>query len=371
MYVALRLGTFTTLLKTKTLINHTPSTKILILTSLHHLKRTISVSATTMSRPRVLITRRDVPQKALDIINDKCEVDIWHESFPIPRDELLKKISGKDAILCCVTEKIDKDVLDAAGPNLKVIGTMSVGHDHLNLEEIKRRGIKVGYTPGILTDATAELTVALLLATSRRMFEAHTEILNGGWKKSVWSPLWMNGWGLLGSTVGIFGLGRIGQGVLRRLQGFGVKRFIYSGHFPRKEGEEMGAEYVSFDNLLAESDFIIVTCALNDETREIFDDKAFAKMKNSAIIVNTSRGGVIHQDALIKALKTKQIRAAGLDVMVPEPLPTDHELITLPNCTLIPHIGSAEATTREAMATLTATNIVAGLEGHPMPAALC
>ncbi|XP_045613407.1 glyoxylate reductase/hydroxypyruvate reductase isoform X5 [Procambarus clarkii] len=337
----------------------------------HTLNRSLYTSSATMSRPKVLVSRSDIPQTTLDFLNEKCEVDIWNEAFPIPRDELLKRISGKDALFCLLTETIDKAVLDAAGPTLKVIGTMSVGHDHLNLEEIKRRGIKVGYTPGVLTDATAELTVALLLATSRRLFEAHAELLNGGWGKCAWSPLWMTGWGLAGSTVGIFGLGRIGQGVLRRLQGFGVKRFIYSGRSPRKEGEEMGAEYVSFDVLLRDSDFITVTCALNDETHEIFDDAAFTKMKSSAIIVNTSRGGVINQDALIKALKTNKIRAAGLDVMVPEPLPPDHELTTLPNCTLIPHIGSAETTTREAMANLTASNIIAGLEGRPMPACLC
>ncbi|XP_042216574.1 glyoxylate reductase/hydroxypyruvate reductase-like isoform X2 [Homarus americanus] len=301
----------------------------------------------------------------------RCEVDIWPGTFPIPRNELLKRISGKDALFCLLTEKIDEEVLDAAGLSLKVIGTMSVGHDHLSLEEIKERRIKVGYTPGVLTDATAELTVALLLATSRRLIEAHTELLNGGWAKCAWSPLWMTGWGLAGSTVGIFGLGRIGQGVVRRLQGFGVKKFVYNGRSRRKEGEELGAEYVSFSELLQESDFIVVTCALNDETREIFNDEAFSKMKKSAIIVNTSRGGVIKQESLIKALRTNQIRAAGLDVMTPEPLPPDHELTTLPNCTLIPHIGSAETTAREGMALLTASNIIAGLGDCPMPARLC
>jgi len=324
-----------------------------------------------MSRPKVLITREDIPQKALDMLNEKCEVDMWPEPFPIPREEMLKRIPGKDAVFCLLTEKIDKEMLDAAGSNLKVIGTMSVGHDHLNLEEIKKRGIKVGYTPGVLTDATAELTVALLLATSRRLFEAHEELLNGGWGKCAWSPLWMTGWGLAGSTVGIFGLGRIGQGVLQRLRGFGVKRFIYSGRSRRPEDQEKGAEFVTFDTMLKESDFVIVTCALNDQTKEIFNEEAFAKMKKSAIIVNTSRGGVIKQDALITALKTKQIRAAGLDVMTPEPLQPDHELTKTPNITLIPHIGSAETTTREGMATLTAANILAGLAGQPMPANLC
>ncbi|KAK8394834.1 hypothetical protein O3P69_005954 [Scylla paramamosain] len=269
-----------------------------------------------MSKPKVLVTRADIPQKAFTMLEEKCEVDVWKMPSPIPRDELLKRIPGKDALYCLLTEKIDKEVLDAAGPSLKVIGTMSVGYDHLSMDEIKKRNIMVGFTPGVLTDATAELTVTLLLATTRRLFEAHSELLNGGWAKCAWSPLWMTGQGLKGSTVGIFGMGRIGQGVVQRLQGFSVHKFIYSGRSPKKEG-------------------------------------------------------VINQEALVKALKTNQIRAAGLDVMTPEPLPPDHELTTLPNCTLIPHIGSAETSTREDMATLTATNIIAGLEGKPLPARLC
>ncbi|MPC31891.1 Glyoxylate reductase/hydroxypyruvate reductase [Portunus trituberculatus] len=291
-----------------------------------------------MSKPKVLVTRADIPQKAFTMLEEKCEVDVWKMPSPIPREELLKRIPGKDALYCLLTEKIDKEV---------------------------------GFTPGVLTDATAELTVTLLLATTRRLFEAHGELLNGGWAKCAWSPLWMTGQGLKGSTVGIFGLGRIGQGVVQRLQGFSVHKFIYSGRNPRKEGEELGAEFVSFDELLRQSDFLLVTCALNKETQGIFDEAAFAKMKNTAVIVNTSRGGVINQEALVKALKTNQIRAAGLDVMTPEPLPPNHELTTLPNCTLIPHIGSAETSTREDMATLTAANIIAGLEGKPLPARLC
>jgi len=324
-----------------------------------------------MSEPKILITRSDIPQKALDLLNQKCEVDIWDSRSPITREDLLSRVQGKDALWCLLTDKIDLPVLEAAGSSLKVIGTMSVGHDHLSLDEIKKRGIKVGYTPGVLTDATAELTVALLLATSRRLFEAHGELLNGGWGKCAWSPLWMTGWGLSGSTVGVMGLGRIGQGVVKRLQGFGVKSFIYHGTGPKKEGDDLGAKFVSFDDLLSQSDFIIITCALTDSTREIFNDAAFTKMKNSAIIVNTSRGGVIKQDALITALKSGQIKAAGLDVMTPEPLPTDHELTKLPNCTILPHIGSAEISTREGMSMLTAENILAGLEGRPMPANLC
>uniref|UniRef100_A0A0P4WAI0 D-isomer specific 2-hydroxyacid dehydrogenase NAD-binding domain-containing protein n=2 Tax=Scylla olivacea TaxID=85551 RepID=A0A0P4WAI0_SCYOL len=251
--------------------------------------RSFAVSQFTMSKPKVLVTRADIPQKAFTMLEEKCEVDVWKMPSPIPRDELLKRIPGKDALYCLLTEKIDKEVLDAAGPSLKVISTMSVGYDHLSMDEIKKRNIMVGFTPGVLTDATAELTVTLLLATTRRLFEAHSELLNGGWAKCAWSPLWMTGQGLKGSTVGIFGMGRIGQGVVQRLQGFSVHKFIYSGHSSKKEGEELGAEFVSFDELLQQSDFLLVTCALNKETQGIFDEAAFAKMKNTAIF-NTFQG---------------------------------------------------------------------------------
>ncbi|MCL4143025.1 UNVERIFIED_CONTAM: hypothetical protein GTU68_039196, partial [Idotea baltica] len=230
-----------------------------------------------------------------------CDVEIYPVALPIPRDELLKRIQGKNGLFCLITEKIDKELLDAAGPSLKVVSTFSVGYDHIDLDEVKTRKIKVGYTPGVPTDASAELTVALLLAAGRRLFEANAELLNGGWGKCAWSPLWMTGFGLANSTVGIFGLGRIGLGVLQRLKGFNVARFIYNSRSKKKEG------------------------------RDVFNAEAFAKMKSSAILVNTARGGIVDQDALIAALKGGQIRAAGLDAMIPEPLPLDHPLITTPN----------------------------------------
>ncbi|KAL7635553.1 UNVERIFIED_CONTAM: hypothetical protein RMT77_014622 [Armadillidium vulgare] len=284
-----------------------------------------------MPKHAVLVTRNDIPQVALDRIKEYCDVDIYPKPHPIPREILLEKVQGKSGIYCLLTDKIDKEVLDAAGKNLKVVSTMSVGFDHLSLDEIKGRGIKVGYTPGVLTNATSDLTVALLLATSRRLFEAHNELLNGGWAKCSWSPMWMTGWSLSGSTVGIFGLGRIGLGVVKRLQGFGVGKFIYNSRSKKKEGDEVCAEFVSFEELLSRSDFLIVTAALNEETKGCFSRDAFSKMKKNAVFVNTSRGGLVDQDALIDALKSGQIQAAGLDVMTPEPLPLDHPLINTPN----------------------------------------
>ncbi|XP_018008605.1 glyoxylate reductase/hydroxypyruvate reductase-like isoform X1 [Hyalella azteca] len=295
----------------------------------------------SMEKPKVLITRNDVPQIAIRKLRELCDVDIYEGSYPMPRDQLLARVAGKDGLFCFLTDRINAEVLDAAGRSLRVVSTMSVGYDHLSLEEMKSRDIKVGYTPDVLTDATAELTLALLLATSRRLLQANAELNNGGWGRCVWGPVWMLGKGLSGSTVGIFGLGRTGQAVLKRLAGFNVAKFLY-------------------------------TSTTKKELRAKFNKDAFAAMKNSAVFINTSRGGLVDQEALVWALQTGQIWAAGLDVMTPEPLPTDHILTTLPNCTLLPHIGSSEEGTRVAMAELAADNLLGGLlEDKEMPQRLC
>lgn len=276
----------------------------------------------------------------------------------------MKDIEG---LFCLLSDRIDGEIIDKA-KKLKVIGTMSVGYDHLALDNIKKRNIRIGYTPDILTDSTAELTMALLLATSRRLLESSQEARTGGWK--AWSPFWMCGPGLGGSTVGIVGFGRIGQEVAKRIKPFNVKEIIYFNRSERAEATEIGAKRVNFDTLLTQSDFIIVTCSLVPETKELFNEDAFNKMKKTVVFINTSRGGVIKQDALVNALKNKTIWAAGLDVMTPEPLPLDHELFKLKNCVILPHIGSACIETREQMAILTANNIINGLKGDEMPAEL-
>lgn len=322
--------------------------------------------------PKVLMTRSDIPEIAKTKLQEKFDLDIYDEKKPIPRAELLKRIVGKDAIFCMVTDKIDREFLDAAGPSLKVVSTMSVGYDHIDMNEVKKRKIMVGFTPDVLTDATAELTVALLLATTRRLFEARAELDNGGWLKCSWSPLFMLGAGVAGSTVGIFGLGRIGMGVLKRLAGFSVSKFLYTSNQPKTlEYGLPSAECVPFDQLVAESDFVICTAALNDSTKHKFNREVFSAMKKTAVFINTSRGGLVDQEDLVWALQTGEIRAAGLDVMTPEPLPAGNVLCQLKNCTLLPHIGSAEETTRQGMATLAADNIIGGLSGNEMPRRLC
>lgn len=318
---------------------------------------------------KVFVSRR-IPAEGLAVIKQSgITLELWDSDEPVPRAELLKGISGAHGLVCLLSDKIDAEVLDVAGPNLKVISTMSVGYDHLSVEEIKKRGIRVGYTPDVLTDATAELAVSLLLATSRRLIEAAAEVKNGGW--SAWKPLWMCGYQLSQSTVGIIGLGRIGLAIAHRLKPFGVKKFLYTGRQPRTAAaSEIEAEFVSLSKLAEESDFIVVSCALTNETLGMCNKHFFSKMKKTAIFINISRGVVVNQDDLYQALVSGQIAAAGLDVTTPEPLPTNHPLLTLKNCVILPHIGSATYSTRNTMSVLAANNLLAGLRGEPMPSEL-
>nr|XP_036852440.1 glyoxylate reductase/hydroxypyruvate reductase isoform X3 [Manis javanica] len=238
---------------------------------------------------KVFVTRRIPPEgrAALARATD-CEVEDWDSDEPIPDKELERGVAGAHGLLCLLSDRIDKRLLDAAGTNLKVISTLSVGVDHLALDEIKKRGIRVGYTPDVLTDATAELAVSLLLTTSRRLPEAIAEVKNGGW--TSWKPLWMCGYGLTQSTVGIIGLGRIGQAIARRLKPFGVHRFLYTGRQPRpQEAAEFQAAFVSAPQLAAESDFIIVACSLTPATKGLCNKGFFQQMKKTAVFVNISR----------------------------------------------------------------------------------
>uniref|UniRef100_A0A8C7SDV7 Glyoxylate reductase/hydroxypyruvate reductase n=2 Tax=Oncorhynchus mykiss TaxID=8022 RepID=A0A8C7SDV7_ONCMY len=318
---------------------------------------------------KVFITRR-IPQEGMKILSQAgvCKVSLWDSDEPVPRAELLKGVEGAHGLLCLLSDKIDTEVLEAAGPNLKVISTLSVGFDHMAMDEIKKRGVRVGYTPDVLTDATAELTVALLLATARRLPEGVVEVKNGGW--STWKPLWLCGYGLSGSTVGVIGLGRIGMAIARRLKPFGVKRLLYSGRTAKSYAAEVEGEYVPLDTLVSESDFVVVSCALTPETQGLCNKDFFSKMKNTAVFINTSRGAVVNQEDLYQALSSGQIACAGLDVTTPEPLPTDHPLLTLKNCVVLPHIGSATYSTRGIMAELSANNLLAGLQGTDMPSEL-
>lgn len=317
-----------------------------------------------MPKPKVLLTR-NVPQAAVERLQEACDLQHWASDEPIPRETLLEWAAGVDGIYCLLTDRIDAELLDAAGAQLRVVSTMSVGYDHVDVDACRARGVAVGNTPGVLTDTTADLTVALLLCTARRLPEAITAVKEGAWPP--WQPEWMTGLDIFGSTVGIVGLGRIGAAVAQRLAGFNC-RILYSGPNPKPDvAEPLGAEYVDMDTLLAESDFISIHSPYNEATHHMFSTDAFEKMKPNAILINTSRGGTVDQEALYQALVDGKIAAAGLDVTTPESLPPDHKLLTLPNCVILPHVGSASIATRTQMALMAADNLIAGVQGEPLP----
>ncbi len=317
-----------------------------------------------MSKPTVVVTRQ-LPPTAINPILEKCNTRYWDSEEPIERGTLLEWVQGADGLYCLLTDTVDDELLDAAGPGLRVVATMSVGYDHVDVAALRNRGIILGNTPGVLTETTAELAVALLLATARRLPEGTHAVESGTWP--IWRPMWMTGRDIHGSTVGIVGLGRIGAAFARMLGGFGC-RILYTGPKEKPEAARaVNATFAPMDALLQESDFVAVHCPLNEQTRALFSTEAFGKMKASSVLINTSRGGVVDQDALYRALVQGEIAAAGLDVTDPEPLPADHPLVSLENCVILPHIGSATVATRTKMAVMTTENLLAGVEGRPLP----
>ncbi|KAK9883391.1 hypothetical protein WA026_001566 [Henosepilachna vigintioctopunctata] len=313
-----------------------------------------------MHKFKVLVANDTIAQIAHDLLKAECEVIVCKAE----RSSILAHIAGVDALFWSSLLKLDKEILDRAGPQLQVVVTMSAGYDHIDIEEIKRRGIKFGNFPSVLNDALADLGVLLALAASRRITEG---LLAVG--KSCFCPTDGNrplGVDISGSTVGIVGLGGIGQNIVQRLKSFKVARFLYTGHTEKPEGKAIGAEFVPMEILLRESDFVIACIPLTKETEKMFNAEVFSKMKKTAVFVNISRGDVVNQPDLINALKDNMIFAAGLDVTTPEPLPPNHELMTLPNCVITPHIGSATVKTRRYMAEMTAKNILHALKGEPM-----
>jgi lactate dehydrogenase-like 2-hydroxyacid dehydrogenase len=318
-----------------------------------------------MTNQRVFVTRM-VPQKGLDLILNEpnVEAEVWQGELPPPREVLLEKVRGIGGLYCLLTEKIDDELLDAAGPQLKVVSQMAVGYDNIDVAACTRRGIPVGNTPGVLTEATADLTMALLLGTARQLVRAAEAVKAGRWR--TWEPMGYTGPDVHGSTVGIIGLGRIGLAVARRLQGFKV-RLLYYNRQPSSAAAEVGATWVDLDTLLAESDFVTLHCPSTPETKHLINAERLRQMKPTATLINTARGDVVDQAALIEALREGVIAYAGLDVTMPEPLPVGSPLLSLPNATVLPHIGSASISAREKMATMAAENLLAGLRGERLP----
>lgn len=317
-----------------------------------------------MSRPRVFVTRR-IPAAGLDRIAAACDTDVWDGPLPPPREVLLERSRGCDGLLTLLTDQVDRELMDAAGPQLKVISNFAVGYNNIDVDEATRRGIAIGNTPDVLTDATADMAFSLLISAARRIPESIDFIRQGKWK--TWEPLGHIGMDLLDKTIGIVGMGRIGYAMARRCHGGWAMRVLYTDQRVNAQAEsELGARRVDFDTLLAESDFVSVHTDLNDTTRGLFDASAFRKMKPTAIFVNTARGPIHHQRDLYQALKEGEIFAAGLDVTDPEPIAMDDPLLTLPNCVIAPHIASATVSSRNGMAEIAADNLLAGLRGQPL-----
>lgn len=311
--------------------------------------------------PRIFITRL-IPEAGLALLRQHYpHFDIWSQELPMTREELLQKSKGVDALLCTLTEKVDAELINAIGSQLKVISSMSVGVDHIDIDEATKRKIPVGNTPGVLTDATADQAFALLLAAARRITEAERFLRAGKWQ--TWVPNLLLGADLSGATLGIIGFGRIGQAVAKRAQGFDM-RVIY--HSPNAK-PAYGATQVDLDTLLKESDFVSLHVPLKPETKHLVNAEFLSKMKPNAILVNTTRGGVVDQTALYNALKSNQIFAAALDVTDPEPLPMNSPLLELENCLIVPHLGSATKQTRDKMAILAVENLIAGFENKRLP----
>ena len=271
-----------------------------------------------MAKPKVFVTRR-IPEKALEIAHAAAELDIWEDRLPPPYEVLLDKVRGLDGLLCMLTDRIDGPLMDAAGDSLKVISQMAVGFDNIAAGAATQRRIPIGNTPGVLTDTTADLTWALLMAAARRVVEGTQFIRDGKWQ--TWEPMALLGADVSGATLGIVGFGRIGQAVARRAQGFGM-RILYHNSRSRHEDLEqsIGVAYVSLETLLRESDFVSLHTPLNDSTYHLISVAELKQMKSSAILINTARGGVVDPEALYQALKSGDIAYAALDVTEPEPI---------------------------------------------------
>ena len=316
-----------------------------------------------MSKPKVFVTRV-IRDPGLDLVKDFCEAEIWPGELPPSRAELLEKVRGVEGLLCLLTDRIDAEVLEAAGPQLKVISNHAVGFDNIVVPAATARGIPVGNTPGILTDATADFAFALLMAAARRVTEAERYLRAGKWV--TWGPSTLLGADFVGATLGLVGFGRIGRAMAKRAAGFDLRVLYYDPGAP--PAPELRATPVAdLDTLLRQSDFVSLHTPLTAETRGLVNAEFLSKMKPNAVLVNTSRGPVVDQTALYKALKAKQIFAAALDVTDPEPLPLESPLLTLENCLIVPHIASASTYSRNQMALLAAQNLIAGLKGEPLP----
>jgi lactate dehydrogenase-like 2-hydroxyacid dehydrogenase len=318
-----------------------------------------------MARPKVFVARR-IPDDGIDPIVAATDAVVWQDELPPPRAELLAAVAGCDGVLTLLTDRVDDEFLDAAGPQLKVVSNYAVGFDNVDVPACTRRGIPVGNTPGVLTETTADLAWALMMAAARRLPEGDRYVRAGKWK--TWGPLLLLGPDVHGATLGIVGFGRIGQALARRAAGFGMAILYHDVHRAEAAVEAAyGATFLPLEELLARADYVSLHVNLTPETRGLMNAEKLGWMKSTAVLVNTSRGPVIDQRALADALRSGTIFAAALDVTDPEPIPADDPLLALDNCLVVPHIASASRATRGKMAEMAAANLLAGLRGERLP----
>ncbi|HXX39652.1 MAG TPA: D-glycerate dehydrogenase [bacterium] len=317
-----------------------------------------------MATPRIYITR-PLPAQALRRLEGAVEYRMWdREAEPVSRDVLLREIVDVDGIICLLTEKMDAEAIERAR-RCRVISQVAVGHDNIDVAAATKRGILVTNTPGVLTETTADMAWAILMATTRRVVEGDKFTRSGRWK--TWELMGFTGQDVHGATLGIIGLGRIGAAIARRSLGFEMPLLYYSRRRDEALEKKLGATYVSLDDLLQRSDFVVVSTALTPETRYLIGERELGLMKPTAVLVNISRGQVVDQRALYRALVDRKIWAAGLDVFETEPIPMDDPLLRLDNVVIPPHLGSASIATRIKMATMAVDNCLAGVTGRIPP----
>ena len=310
--------------------------------------------------PRVFVSHL-IPEDILAPLRDFAEVGIWDGEGPAPREVLNRGVSDCVGLLSMLVDAIDSELLDA-GPSLRVISQMAVGVDNIDIAACQQRGIVIGHTPDVLTETVADTAFALTSAIVRRIPEGIDMVRDGRW--GVWDPWAMLGGDLHGTTLGIVGMGRIGSAIARRAVGFDM-RVLYASP---SEKAVSGATRVPLAALLEEADIVVLAAPLTPETRNLISGDELRGMKRTAYLVNVARGGLVDTDALVQALRSSQIAGAALDVTDPEPLPAGHALLEMANCLVVPHIGSASTSARRGMASLAVENLIAALDGRPMPA---
>ncbi len=318
-----------------------------------------------MSCPKVLMTRK-VPERAMAYLQNQCELIVWERDQAVSRSWMLEQVCDAEGLYCLLTDPVDAELLQKAS-RLRVISTMAVGFDNIEVGECTKRGIPVGNTPGVLTETTADFAFALMMSAARRIVEGAAYVQSGQWQ--TWSPTLLLGQDLHNATLGIIGFGRIGQAVARRAKGFDMKVLV-SGSSKNEASEiidKSSVTRVDLPTLLAQSDFVTLHVPLTKKTTHLIGARELTVMKKTAVLVNTARGPVVNTKALYQALSRGDIGYAALDVTDPEPIHSDDPLLTLSNCLIVPHIASASVATRNKMAMMAAENLLAGLKGRPLP----